>query len=145
MNNLFIFLLTLIFSNYAFCAVKIGYIQGLDPSDSGYNDIQDSVLVDFEAIVTASYYFRTYVADIEKVTCTVKCPEIPQLLKDFKDQGIKHIWSPIRFDNFTSINELLVEEDMVLWTGNSRKPGVCHSNIMYFGSTWQFVQQCIHF
>lgn len=145
MNYFFIFLLTGLFCNYAFCSIKIGYIQGFDSSDSDYNDIQVSVYEDFEIIVTSSYYFRTYKAEIEKVTCTVKCPEISQLLKDYKNQGLKHIWSPIRFDNFTYINELLVEEDMVLWTANSRKPGVCHSNIMYFGSTWQFVQQCIHF
>lgn len=120
----------------------IGFLYEKSQTDPNIEITSKSIFNNFLNQISSHGYTQTPV--IFNSSTTKEGIDISRSLDDFKSKNVKHIFSSIIFNNFTSINQQLSDYGMVLWSSSAQLLGACHSNIVYYGSLRKIFEQCIH-
>lgn len=138
----FIIFILLLIRNTLCSEIKVGYLfQIPDPSNPSIDVFQKAVFSDFTQQIMGYSYSENFL--FFNSSCNTRGDDLSAALEKFKFEGVKHIFSPITFSNFTFVNEKLQDYGMILWSSTAKRLKSCHRNIVYYGSERKFFEQCI--
>lgn len=142
-KSFYLYILIFALVNLSLCSQpNVGFLYEKNPSNPTLETLGQTILNDFINQIASRTYTESPV--ILNSSTLKNGFDLSTALDEFERNNVKHIFSPILFDNFTLINQKLSDYGMVMWSASLQPLDACHSNIIYYGSIRKAFEQCIY-